>query len=105
MSSFQSFSALSDVSLAIAKATEKSLLAQLNDFISRGLIVVEYGEHSFVQHYDRNEITYSRSVNLRLKDREYIEELEAENVKLKETLRDKLPSIRAALSDILDGEE
>jgi hypothetical protein len=59
------------------KATEETILAQLNEFISRGLIVLEKTTPIFV--YQSSEcpaLEIRQSVKLLLKDQKYIEQLE-----------------------------
>jgi len=76
-----------DVAREVSKATEASIVAQLNDFISRGLIEVKMGPMSFVRDsFHGNTVTVSQTCELVLKDKEYIERLENENKKLKELL-------------------
>jgi hypothetical protein len=60
-----------------AKATEASILEQLNDFISRGLIEVQTTNLQLVQSADYGKIEIRHAVKLVLKDKEYIEQLEA----------------------------
>jgi len=75
-----------DLSRKVAKNTEISIMSQLNDFISRGLIEVRTGQAILVQSTDRAEIDYRQTVELVLKDKEYIEQLEEENKKLRELI-------------------
>ncbi len=79
-------SLVESVSREVSKHTEATLLAQLNDFISSGLIVIEYGPERFYSSDNGLSVSYSRSVNLRLKDREYVERLERENSAFREQL-------------------
>ncbi len=60
----------------IARQTEKNILAQLNEFISRGLLIVESTQPVFVREPDSTKLIVRTSVSLRLKDQEYIESLE-----------------------------
>ncbi len=66
-----------------AKQTEQLILAQLNDFISRGLIEVEMGPMSLVQTEISKQVEMRQTVQLRLKDREYIKKLEQDNEALR----------------------
>jgi len=68
--------AVSDLCLEVAKKTEETILEQLNEFISRGLIVVEVGNWSLVHDQNSDKVTMNRQVKLVLKDKEYIEKLE-----------------------------
>lgn len=83
-----SFSITSATAVAqqVAQETESRILQQLNDFVSRNLIRVELGPMTFVRDPATNILTVEQSVNLRLKDLEYIESLEREV----ETLRAQL---------------
>lgn len=63
--------------------TERAILGQLNEFIKRGLIVVCMSGPVFTRDPSTNELVISRSVELKLKDQEYIERLETENKALK----------------------
>lgn len=77
----------SELSEEIAKQTEKAILNQLNDFIKRDLIHVKYGPFVFVREPDSATITYKQTVELCLKDREYVEYLEEDNKKLRGLLK------------------
>jgi hypothetical protein len=70
----------------VSEQTEISIMSQLNDFISRGLIEIKKGPSSFVQHIDRADVEYRQTVELVLKDKQYIEQLEDENKKLRELI-------------------
>lgn len=66
-----------DVAAHVAKETESLILAQLNEHISRGLIVIEQTQPQLVSHADNpNKIEIRMSVRLKLKEQEYIESLE-----------------------------
>lgn len=71
---------------------ENILLEQLNDLISRGLLVIEETQPTLVRDYLTDKIILQQSVKLTLKDKEYILKLEEENKQLKE----KLESIEKA---------
>lgn len=65
----------------ISEHAEQTILDQLNEFISRGLIVAEIEQPVIVQSYlapdqDAIKINVARKVVLKLKDQEYIERLE-----------------------------
>ena len=72
----------------VAEQAEGLILEQLNDLVSRGLLVVELGPLSFysTSNLDGTHLKVHRTVKLVLKDKEYIETLEAENAKLKDVL-------------------
>lgn len=70
----------------VAKATEQSILQQLNDFVSRGLIEVQQTVPQFVRSFDSDVVEIRQSVTLVLKDKEYIEKLEAKVKKFEEIL-------------------
>ena len=70
----------------IHQATEKAMLDQLNDFVSRGLIVVEMTQPILVQDFNSSEIKIQQQVRLTLKDKEYILKLEKENQEMKDLL-------------------
>jgi len=95
MNSFASMNKILNDSVdEIEKKVESELLSQLNDFISRGLIVVERSHPSLASSYE--DITYptpntfkvelNTAVRLVLKDKEYIEKLESENKEFKKAL-------------------
>jgi hypothetical protein len=75
-----------------AKYEHRLLMEQLNDLISRGLLVVEVAQPMLVttievnEHQPGFEVRMESSVRLVLKDKEYIQQLEQENKKLKEKL-------------------
>jgi hypothetical protein len=62
---------------------EQNVIRQLNDFIKRDLIVLQMGPMTMVRCENTDEIEVRQSVELLLKDREYIEKLEAEIETLK----------------------
>ena len=70
----------------IMRQKENLILAQLNDFISRGLLVIEQGPMSLVRALDSDKIELRQEIKLTLKDKEYIQKLEAENAELKKSL-------------------
>jgi hypothetical protein len=76
----------------IARNTEAAILGQLNDLISRGLLIVEHTQPILVHDPDSTKISVRTAVNLRLKDREYIESLERQLVEL----RDLVAKLRGA---------
>jgi hypothetical protein len=67
----------SEIAEKAAKQTESMILQQLNDFISRGLIAVQQTVPQFVRSFDSDVVEIRQSVTLVLKDKEYIEKLEA----------------------------
>lgn len=69
----------------MAAAHENALREQLSDLVSRGLLVVEIGPQVLVQECD-GKVTVRQSINLQLKDREYIEKLERENKEMREII-------------------
>lgn len=66
----------------VIRETENKLLEQLNDFISRDLITVEKGPLTIVQDQLTSNLLIQQSVQLVLKDKEYILKLEKENKEL-----------------------
>lgn len=84
---------LSEVGHEISKQTENSILNQLNDFIKKDLIVLKKGPMSFVQDRDSHTVKIEQTVELCLKDKEYIVKLEEENKILKEEIKSILAII------------
>lgn len=85
-------SLVNKVTKDLLKQKENLLMEQLNDFVSRGLIVIEETAPSFIKEDDlldpsSYKITLRQTVRLVLKDKEYIEKLEAENKELKESVK------------------
>ena len=76
----------SEIADKTAKQTESMILKQLNDFISRGLIEVQQTAPQFVMSYDSDVVEIRQSVNLVLKDKEYIEKLEAKVKKVRRNI-------------------
>lgn len=72
----------------VAKATEATILEQLNDFISRGLIEIQMVGPTFVRdpYMHPTKVRIEQSCRLVLKDKEYIQKLEQENRELREIL-------------------
>jgi hypothetical protein len=66
-----------------SKQTERLILDQLNDFISRGLIEIEMGPMTLVNSQISTQVEMRQTVQLRLKDREYIKKLEQDNEALR----------------------
>ena len=77
---------LSTMTEELAKQSQDIILEQLNDLISRNLLVVEQGPLQLIQEYNSNTIKVAQNVKLVLKDKEYIEKLEKENQELKNTI-------------------
>lgn len=68
-------------------AVNKSLESQLSDFVSRGLIVAEVESPQLTEiPGQKYKYEVRTSVKLKLKDQEYIEDLESENEKLRNAL-------------------
>lgn len=70
----------------IAEQRETLVMEQLNELISRGLLVVEQGPMSLMQDLVSTKILVAQQVRLVLKDQEYIQKLEVENKSLKQRL-------------------
>ena len=79
-------SSLISLSEKVAAETEKEIISQLNDFISRNLIEIQTGPLTFVQSMQTSTVEVRRSVKLVLKDKEYVEKLEKENSELKDLI-------------------
>lgn len=85
---------LQKVAKEAAKQENEILTSQLNEFISRGLLVVEVTQPMLVTSFEVNEnnpgyeVRIERGVRLVLKDQEYIEKLERENTELKNKLNE-----------------
>lgn len=88
------FAYASEIMADMARQTENLILEQLNDLVSRGLLVVERGPMSLVHSQDKDKIEVRQSCRLILKDKEYIEKLEAEN----KLLHEKIQAIDSALN-------
>lgn len=89
-----------EVHSAILDGIEKCILGQLTDLVSRGVLIVEYGNYTFFQAEDSDNLVFRQPVTLKLKDQEYIEKLEFESAALKEILKttqDLLLSLQEAL--------
>lgn len=76
----------------VAKEQERVILDQLNELISRGLLVVESTQPILVQDPYSAKVTVQQSCKLLLKDQEYIQKLE--------TRVEELEHILKALSDV-----
>lgn len=74
---------VNDVLQDLARQKDQLIVDQLGDLLERGLLVVEQTQPVLVQSYDKNKIELKQSVRLVLKDKEYIERLEKENIELK----------------------
>lgn len=67
----------------LVKQKEELLLQQLNWLVSRGLLIIEEGPMSLVTTPGSYDIQLKQTVELVVKDKEYIEKLEKENNTLK----------------------
>jgi len=72
-----------DLMEKLSDDTDKKLMQQLNWLVSRGLLVVELGPMTIVQEAHSLNIRAEQTVELVLKDKEYIERLEKENTELR----------------------
>jgi hypothetical protein len=73
----QTYTMASEIAELAAKQTDEELLSQLNEHISRGLIVVERTNTIMVQDpLDKNKIELRMGIRLKLMEQEYIEKLE-----------------------------
>ena len=84
---------VSEILEDLSKHREEIILEQLNELISRNLLVIELTQMTLTQDYESDKLKVSQGVRLVLKDQEYIEKLEKENSELKlklETIRDSL---------------
>lgn len=70
----------------LIKQHEAKIFLQLNELVSRGLLIVDKGPLMIVYGQHTNTVELKQSVQLTLKDKEYIEKLENENKELKESL-------------------
>lgn len=95
--SFSTMTQASELALAVETQIHEKIMAQLNWFISRGLIEVKRGEAIFTSEVDRVTgkyvVRYSSTAELVLKDKEYIEKLENEN----KTMKDLIMKIRESI--------
>lgn len=79
-------SLVAEVSREAAKQTESLIMEQLNELISRGLLVIEMTKPMIVHDQNTAKICLHQGVRLLLKDQEYVEKLENENRAMKEQL-------------------
>jgi len=92
------FNEASDIAREVAKQTEAEILTQLNDLVSRGLLILERTEPVLVEE-DNHKFTVRMKVKLTLKDKEYIEKLETENKELRKKLENTRNIIREYLKE------
>jgi len=67
---------ISEIANDIAKQSDRILLDQLGELITKGLLEVQYGPLLLTQSPYEDKLQVGRSISLKLKDREYIERLE-----------------------------
>lgn len=86
---------INEVVKDIAKQTEDLLMEQLNELVSRGLIVIEQGPMTLIEEARQpftsppgHRIRLCQTVRLVLKDQEYIEALEHRNKELEKLLEE-----------------
>ncbi len=70
----------------LVRQKEDIILDQLGDLLTRGLLMWEETRPVITKEFDSNVLTVRSAGRLVLRDREYIEKLEAENAALKEQL-------------------
>ena len=89
---------LTKVAMDIQAQVEFNILSQLNELISRGLLIVEKGPMIITEIppktnlHDFPQLQVSQSVNIKVRDQEYIMKLEKENKEMREIL-DRLNKI------------
>lgn len=84
MDRFKTLEAMAtDVAENVTRATETAISEQLNEFISRGLITLEFTQPILVRSEMSSKIEIRQQCRLLLKDQEYILKLEEENKALK----------------------
>lgn len=90
----------SDLMKRVAKATELSILEQMNEFVKRGLIVIEQvGPTLYEDPTQPYTLKVHTSVKLKLKEQEYIEKLERENQFYKDQIAEIKSWVSARLVD------
>ena len=88
-------SMLAKVQTDLARQQDALLMTQLNELVSRGLLVIEKTQPTFVQSINSDAVEIRQQIRLVLKDQEYIQKLEQE---VKE-LRDE----RQAIANAVEG--
>lgn len=68
----------SDMAMKIAEAEDRAIRKQLSWMIQRGLLEIHKKEGKFLRLNDTQELVYEQEIELKLRDAEYIEKLEAE---------------------------
>lgn len=84
------------LSKQVAKSTESAILEQLDELVSRNLLVIEQQQPVLVRSSNSGTMEVQSSVRVLLKDQEYIEKLEKENKELQE----KLSKVESVLKDL-----
>lgn len=79
---------LESVTKELFKQKDDLILTSLNDLISRDLLVIEEGPMTLTRDEASNKVVLSQQVRLVLKDKEYIENLETENNKMRNELKE-----------------
>ncbi len=94
--SFSTMETASQLAHQVEEQVQEKIIQQLNWFIQRGLIEIKRGEAIFTTEADPTNgkyfVRYSSTAELVLKDKEYIEKLEAENRGMKLVI-EKLKSV------------
>jgi hypothetical protein len=80
----------------LLKQQEMILIDQLNELISRDLLVVESHQPVLTRSEDSGQVQLRQTVKLKLKDQEYIEKLEKEN----KTLKERINAIENAINKL-----
>lgn len=79
-------SLVSKVAEELNKNTENAVLEELNELVSRGILVLHRGPTVVVQDPFSNKIEIRQKVRVVLSNQEYVERLESENKKMKNIL-------------------
>jgi len=76
-------SMIENIHRKMSEGQESMILHQLNDFIGRGLIVIESESPVLIRDELSDQVAVRQAIRLALKDQEYIQKLETENAELK----------------------
>jgi hypothetical protein len=88
-----------EISKELMKQKEKVIMEQLNDLVSKKLLVIQETEPVLIQCPMSYNIKLEQKVRLVVQDSEYIEKLEKEN----KNLKDKLEKIESAFKENQDA--
>lgn len=90
---------INEITKQISEKQNDLLMEQLNDLVSRGLLIIEHTQPVLVRSISEDKIELRQAIKLTLKDKEYIIKLEEENEQMKNQLEALVKAVTGVLKD------